>query len=179
MATEAPPVQKGEALDQDLVPRLPTAAELQQEDAQLLDALMRGDLATFSLWLQKNERELGEQPDPVEHANLLVRAARLFHSAREDEHAVRLLVRAARLMKGRGGEEANILAFLKQIGGEKGVAELKNQERRALREQMMNIQKELIAIGSIYDDTPQEKRDRHDELVRQLNELNRDEQKLR
>lgn len=146
MATETPPSESAEA--RAFREANPLPSEIAAEDAKLLDAIQRRDFATFSLWLQEREGKLGDYPDPIEHAHLLTRAARIFHAAGETANAVTLLQRAATMTKDNEEEHQNILLFLRQVGGEKAVVELRGDERRALRERNTAIQKELIAIGN-------------------------------
>lgn len=175
MATEAAPGLSKE--DIAFREANPLPEEIAAEDARMLEALQRGDLATFSLWLQQRERQLGEFPDAIAHAHLLTRAARILFSAGEQTNAVTLLQRAAALAKDNTDELKNITVLLHQIGGDAAVAGLKAQQRRALRERNNAIQKQLVALQAA--DAPPPDPGVIVKLKAELNELIRREQELR
>ena len=165
-------------LDKDLVsPMTPEA--LMAENETLRQALERGDIATFSLWLQKGE--MANESDPVEHANLLVRAAHIMQSVNETGGAVQLLQRAARLAKGKDADaEAMIVTYLEQLGGEKAVQELadamKREAQDAIGKRNVEVQRELIALQEYGSEsakkyTPEELKARIAALKKELQDL--------
>ena len=168
--------------DQDFTPREQTAEEVRREDSRMRDALMQGDLATFSVWQQMKERELGDSPDPAEKGKLLFRIARIYQAANEYESATTIAVRAAVLLKGKDPQtEPLIRAFIREVGGEKGLEEIKNQEIRALRERNTALQQEIIGFtkNKTEEKLTQEERDHRAALKQELNAVIRKERELR
>ena len=166
----------------------PTAESLRTENEAMRQALETHDYATFSMWLQKNERELRD--NPVEHAQFLARAATIFDAVGNDDGAVKLLLRAAPMVKGKDPKtEERLLALLQMFGGEEAVAEyaktLKAETDAVLRIELDDVQQqysevsdELVALdahdwkertGTLYTD--EERRTRIEELRATLQDL--------
>jgi hypothetical protein len=123
----------------------PTAESLRLENESLLQALTSGDITPFTLWLQRQEMDTAD--DPVEHAQVLARAAGILDLANNAEGAVTLLLRAEKLIRGRDAEtEEQISNQLQKIGGDEAVnalaAQLKEEAGAAGKQELAEVSKQ-------------------------------------